>query len=232
MPRAGRRVDFPLRRKTNVVLYEPSGRGGICHYTYQLAGALVARGCGVTVATPEKYELGHLPRRFGYLALFRPSRVKRLLSLVFPSLRRVGGGEGRDTAGSSGRGEGLGSVLRAWRLRLIFTGLVLRILRRRPDVVHLQSVKGGRDLVLVRMLKRLRFRMVYTAHDLLPHDSESAADERTLAETCRMVDLVDCARREEPRGIDLALPSRADEDRLHSAWELRFLFPRAEGRPQ
>ena len=179
-----------VRERLSVVFYEPAGRGGICHYTYQLAGALVARGCGVTVATPEEYELGHMPRRFGYLAFFRPSRVKRLLSVVFPSLRRVGGGEGRATAGSSGRRGGLGSVLRAWRLRLIFTGLVLRLLWRRPDIVHLQSVKRGRDLVLVRMLRRLGFRMVYTAHDLLPHDSESAADERTLAEACRMVDFV------------------------------------------
>ena len=179
-----------MAEKLNVVFYEPSGRGGICHYTYQLAGALISRGCGVTLATPEKYELAQMPRQFGLLALFRASRVKRLLSAVFPSAQAVGVGEGRARAASGGRNTTLGSFLRWWRLRLIFAGLVLRLLWRGPDVVHIQAVKGGRDLVLVRMLRSLGFRMVYTAHDLLPHDSESAADERTLAETCQAVDLV------------------------------------------
>ena len=47
-----------------VALYEPSGEGGIAHYTFELADALVQAGWSVTLLTAEGYELDALPRRF------------------------------------------------------------------------------------------------------------------------------------------------------------------------
>ena len=68
-----RRNARPLR----VVQYEPSGLGGFCHYTYELAEALTRQGCDVTLVTTSGYELESLPRHFRTMFLFRRSRTKR-----------------------------------------------------------------------------------------------------------------------------------------------------------
>jgi len=163
-----------LPESLRVVLYEPSGLGGICQYTYQLAEGLAARGCDVTVVTSSPYELAHLPRRFRLVFLFRPSRVKRLIAPLLRLIRRAPRAGTRGEARARGRDANSGlEVLRSLRRRLLYARMALGLLRRRPDVVHLQSVSRGRDLPLVRMLRALRFRTLYTAHDLLPHDSDS-----------------------------------------------------------
>ena len=64
--------------KLRVVLYDPSGHGGICHYTYQLAQSLVRLDADVTVLTTEGYELKHLERNFKLKLLFRKSAIKTL----------------------------------------------------------------------------------------------------------------------------------------------------------
>lgn len=47
-----------------VLLIEPGGWGGICHYTYNLAQALCRIGVDVALATDRDYELRDLPRSF------------------------------------------------------------------------------------------------------------------------------------------------------------------------
>jgi glycosyltransferase involved in cell wall biosynthesis len=176
----------PLR----VAIYEPSGMGGICHYTYQLAEALAKLGCDVIVLTASKYELENLPRQFRVVFLFRPSRVRRLLVRAARLLKRRGV-RGQEASGAAGPGRvpsALVGLLRALRLRLLYARAALQLLRLRPDVVHFQSVSRGRDLPLVRLLRRLGFRTVYTAHDLLPHDSSHPAEREALARVYRSVD--------------------------------------------
>jgi glycosyltransferase involved in cell wall biosynthesis len=180
-------------RSLRVVLYEPSGHGGICHYTHQLAEALVRQGCDVTLATTETYELERLPRRFRVQYVFKRSRLRRVLQ----SARSLGGrrkdARGEATEGpfeGPGRGSSLVEALRAVRLRLLHASLAVKLLLRRPDVVHLQTLGRERDLFLVRLLVRMPFPVVWTAHDLLPHDSKSTAERNALAEIYRRVDRI------------------------------------------
>ena len=180
----------PEVSELRVVLYEPSGLGGICQYTYQLAQGLAARGCDVTVVTSRTYELAHLPRRFRLVFLFRPSRVKRLVAPLLRLMRRAPPPRAPEVgAGGHEAASGL-KTLQSLRLRWLYVRLALGLLRRRPDVVHLQSVSRGRDLPLVRLLRWLGFPMLYTAHDLLPHDSDSIREREALAEVYETVDRI------------------------------------------
>src|SRR5262245_23079002 len=66
------------RRSLRVVLYEPSGRGGVCHYTHELGEHLALAGIDVALITTEDYELEHLERHFRIKYLFGPSWFTRL----------------------------------------------------------------------------------------------------------------------------------------------------------
>jgi glycosyltransferase involved in cell wall biosynthesis len=175
-------------RPLRVVQYEPSGLGGFCHYTYELAEALTRQGCDVTLVTTSNYELDSLPRRFRTMFLFRRSRTKRLLTFLLRR-RGVSASEAKSMTDDLADGEAV-SRLRALRARLLYLHLALKLLLRRPDVVHFQSTRRGQDLFLVRLLKRLRFRVLCTAHDLLPHGSTSAEEREAHAEIYRLVDRV------------------------------------------
>jgi glycosyltransferase involved in cell wall biosynthesis len=176
------------RRPIRVVLYEPSGLGGFCQYTFQLAEALTRQGCEITLVTADAYELKHLPRSFRVVFLFRRSRAKQLLNDLF----RRPGPSSSDWISRAGETQNRKRVssLRAIRIRILQLRLVFQLLRRRPDVVHFQSTGRGRDLPFIRLLKRLRFRVVCTAHDLLPHDSTSTSERRAHTEVYRLVDRV------------------------------------------
>jgi glycosyltransferase involved in cell wall biosynthesis len=76
------------------------------------------------------------------------------------------------------------------RARLLQTALAFRLLWRRPDIVHFQSISRGRDLYFVRLLLLLRFRVFCTAHDLLPHDSTSVREREAHGHVYRIVDRV------------------------------------------
>ena len=180
-----RRGERPLR----VVLYEPAGRGGICHYTYQLANALADRGEKVTVVTTGKYELRHLPRRFRTEFLFSTSSsMKRLLVPAlrwFAHLGRVR--QGSASTATTDR-EGIPRFFGVVRLRLLQVLLAVRlVVLERPDIVHFQSFSRGEDFFLVRLLLRLRFPVLYTAHDLLPHDTKTPEEREAHARLYREV---------------------------------------------
>jgi glycosyltransferase involved in cell wall biosynthesis len=172
------------------VLYEPSGLGGFCQYTFQLAEALSRIGCEVTVVTARAYELEHLARSFRIEFLFRPSRTKRALNFLLGRSGRPSSDWISQVGEAENREEKRISSLRAIRIRVLHLWLVVKLLHRRPDVVHFQSTRRGRDVSLIRLLKRLRFRVVCTAHDLLPHDSTSTAEWRAHAEIYRLADRV------------------------------------------
>ena len=104
-----------MGRTRKVVLYEPSGRGGICHYTYELAQALAGRGADVTLLTTSTYELEHLPR--GSEGVSCSSRAAQARALpIFWGLRCHR--QGSLTAGKGRAGEGSASAGRWNSLRL------------------------------------------------------------------------------------------------------------------
>jgi glycosyltransferase involved in cell wall biosynthesis len=177
-----------LRKKPpktlRIVQYEPSGRGGFCHYTFELAQGLTRNGCAVTLMTAGNYELEHLPHAFRRLPLVRRSRTKRFLESLFR----------RNTAASNRPGEPVDrpsrdwtAPLRALRGRLLFLELVFRLVRERPDVVHFQSVTSGRERILIRILKAIGCRVVFTAHNVLPHETDSGEGNDSDAAIYRLV---------------------------------------------
>jgi glycosyltransferase involved in cell wall biosynthesis len=168
------RVDRRLR----VAIYDPSGSGGICHYTFQLAESLSQEGAEVTVITLENYELSHLPRNFHAHFLFNRSRLKQFFvrwKCRLFTQRTVGESEQRRLAEAEPSRLPVPSLvggLRRLRLRLLLLKGVAYLLWTRPDVVHFQwLIDQGEDLRFLKLLRWLGFRIVYTAHDLLPPGS-------------------------------------------------------------
>jgi glycosyltransferase involved in cell wall biosynthesis len=66
---------------------------------------------------------------------------------------------------------------------------VFFFLLSRPDLVHFQWLADRKqDYYLIRLLKLLGFKTIYTVHDLLPHDSHTADDVTACQKIYRQVD--------------------------------------------
>jgi D-inositol-3-phosphate glycosyltransferase len=177
------------------VLYDPSGRGGICQYSYNLAQGLAGKGARVTVVAPDSYELAHLPRRFTLKRIFKRSWAKSLLESLRPGLGEAAAGspsargvEERDRAEAPAGGlRGLRELRLRWMLGRLATSLRIR----RPDVFHVQWLVAHEQEW--RMLERLRsagIPLVHTAHDILPHGGASAEERAFFGRLYGFVDRV------------------------------------------
>jgi len=136
-----------------VMFVEIYGRGGLTHYTYNLATALARRGAEVTLVTAREYELAD--------ALAGSASGVRLEPIFY--------------AGSA-RARRWFAPFRNTRIRrqvkkleyVLGTPAVIRLFRRtRPDVAHLQ---GSNPILLVTLIaiKLAGGKAVYTAHDVSP----------------------------------------------------------------
>ena len=157
-----------------VVVIEPMGVGGISHYTYCLCQALQADGLRVSLITACNYELIKQPRAFRVYPVLRewfrpddPPAVPRNVprsSPVAVARRR----------------------LRAARAMFHVLSIVVK---ERASIVHLQWPVGPHDWLYLAVLRLLRRRIVYTAHDVLPHEHTSD-DAVRLQRLLRYVDRV------------------------------------------
>ncbi len=73
--------------KLNVLIIEPSGRGGVWQHAHNLANALAARGCNVAAAGGVGFETGPFPRDYEAVEVFdrfrpRPARLLNFLRFV------------------------------------------------------------------------------------------------------------------------------------------------------
>jgi D-inositol-3-phosphate glycosyltransferase len=178
-----------------VALYAPSASGGIAHYTFELAEGLAKIGCPVTLITSEDYELRHSRRSFDIWLLFKRSRVKALLL----RMSQLISGRARDNRQSlpDQFGSATDPLLPVWliaRLKsLRFTCDLLRaalvLLVRGTRIVHFQCMLDRRaDLRFMHVLHLLRFKIVYTVHDLLPHDEHTAENRAFYERVYRIPD--------------------------------------------
>lgn len=158
-----------------VVVIEPTGYGGICHYTYSLCQALEARGTATALITARDYELAGLPRAFRAYQMLgdshRPEAPSTTTS-IRPRRSIIGRVFGR-------------------RLRSAWTMLriVAVVLQERAPVAHVQWSVGPHDWIYLMVLRLLGRRIVYTSHNVVPHE-RGPEDIARLRRMFRCVDRV------------------------------------------
>ena len=171
-----------------VAVYDPSGSGGITHYTFELAEGLAKNGCRVTLITSEDYELAGLTRSFDLWFLFKKSWVKSGISRISAlwNGRRVAVGaessvpEAFRATGDPGRPGWMKRELNSLRFTCVLFKTVLLLALNGTTVVHFQWLKDRRaDLRFMQLLRFLGFKIVYTVHDVLPHD-QYTVENRTF----------------------------------------------------
>jgi D-inositol-3-phosphate glycosyltransferase len=176
-----------VEERLKVILYEPSGRGGICHYTYQLAEALAELDTSVTLFTTESYELEHFKRHFHIYYHIKKSSLKSLLTYIRAYILGENTKQSKEIIylGEPNRKDPkinssmiVFQVLRRWYRRL---KAICSFLYNRPHIIHFQWLVFPReDYYFIKILRLLRFKTIYTAHNLLPHDNDSDEIKKTL----------------------------------------------------
>ena len=205
-----------------ITLFDPSGTGGVCHYTYQLADQLGRAGHDVTVATTEQYELKQFERHFRLQILFKKSWLKTCWQAVWQA---VGGlGQQSQTSPETPLPQAQAPVpnvihaipmgshplawlidrvqaVRSWGTRLKIMAILLF---QRPDILHVQwLVEPHADYVLLKILRWGGLRIVYTVHDLLPHDHPTAEHQRIYQKIYTLADrLIVHSERDQTQLID------------------------------
>ncbi len=179
---------------TKVVIFDASGRGGICHYTFQLAKSLVEAGCDVTMMVPENYELKELTTNFKLRIVFKRSLVKRMFNKIILQQQVRSSTFAPTPSRPSIAGEQkwcrwVLQYLAYLRLRLILIRAIIPLLWSRPDLVHFQwlgDVEAG--LYFMTLVKRFGLKVVYTVHDLLPHDMDTPENRKVFRKVYALAD--------------------------------------------
>ena len=177
-----------------VALYDPSTSGGITHYTFELAEGLAKVGCSATVITSENYELRHVDRNFDVWFLFKPSLIKSWSARIFrlvsnrttghdrastPAIRQTITGQ---HAWLTGRLKSLSYTIRLFKAAFV-------LLLNGTRIVHIQWMMDRRaDLRFIYLLRLLRFKIVYTVHNLLPHDEHTPENRAFFERVYRIPD--------------------------------------------
>lgn len=137
-----------------IVYLEPSGKGGMIHYAFQLCRALAAAGADVTLITEKNYELAALPHPFKVettIELWDPKPAGRVSTawwaVAFRKLRRVG---------------------RAVRHYREWLRQIRRVAELQPDVVLIGDIRFPFDLFPLMLLRRKSKRLVDICHNVRP----------------------------------------------------------------
>jgi hypothetical protein len=134
-----------------LAVVEPSGRGGMIHYAFQLCRALAHEGIEVTLVTGRTYELDSLEA---------PFRVEKLFDLWDPKPEEAPPGAAART------GRRLRRVLRAGRYAREHRRLVAFLSAERPDWVQLGDVRFAGDLLWIAALRRHGLRLTDVCHNV------------------------------------------------------------------
>jgi glycosyltransferase involved in cell wall biosynthesis len=137
-----------------IAYLEPSGKGGMIHYAFQLCRALAATGADVTLITEQNYELA---------ALEHPFRVETTIELWDPKP------PGRvSTAPWAVAWRKLRRVTRAVRYYREWLRQIRRVRELRPDVVLIGDIRFPFDLFPLLLLRRKARRFVDICHNVHP----------------------------------------------------------------
>lgn len=137
-----------------IVFLEPSGKGAMIHYSFQLCRGLAANGADVTLITARDYELAALPAPFHVEPIIElwdpkpPGRVSTApWAVAWRKLRRIG---------------------RAVRYYREWLHQIRRVAELRPDVVMLGDIRFPFDLFPLMLLRRKARRFVNVCHNVHP----------------------------------------------------------------
>ncbi len=179
-------------KRRSILFFEPFGQGGISHYTYMLAESIAKSGADVTLLTKAPYELENLPRSFQLDRSLGGSAIKAWFrKKAAPS--RSGEPRSPDRAARPAGGGGKNRPARSSRLRvhLHWLELTFRLAFSRPDVLHVQWLHHPEiEYAYLRFLRFLGIRIVYTAHNLLPHSDQSAGTADAFRKVYRAVNRI------------------------------------------
>jgi glycosyltransferase involved in cell wall biosynthesis len=81
------------------------------------------------------------------------------------------------------------TTLRILRLRMIFLKAVLSFLWHRSQIIHFQWVADPtQDYYFIVLLQLLRFKVIYTAHDVVPHEHDTSENRTAFHRIYQRVD--------------------------------------------
>ena len=147
-----------------IVVVETDGFGGLAHFSYQMANALVHAGADVTLLTAREYELAHLPHACtldASLSLWRnvslDSDRTKTPTWLRPTQRRLRRG------------------VRAVRLLAVWRRLTRRLVRERPDVVQFSEIRFPILAPFVSRLRRAGITVTQICHEFVPRESGTAS---------------------------------------------------------
>lgn len=143
-----------------VLVVEPSGKGGMIHYAWQLCQAMQEEGAEVTLLTDRHYELGALAHSF---------ELRCKLNLWDPK---------PDSETSSMLGRRLRRLYRAFVYYREWLRVVAISRRLQPDVIQLGDIRFGTDLVPILWLGRASKVIVDICHNVRPFSGGSASSGR------------------------------------------------------
>jgi glycosyltransferase involved in cell wall biosynthesis len=139
-----------------IFVVEPTGKGGLIHYSYHMCRALHRAGADVTLITSTNYELEDLDH---------PFRLVKLLRLW----------DTRQAGGSAV----IRKLRRGWRgVRYVveWLRLILYLRRERPDVVLLGEVRFSFEFYFLRMLRASGLTLADVVHDVRSYDTRRGKD--------------------------------------------------------
>lgn len=174
-----------------IILYEPAGGGGIFHYTFELAESLSRKGIDVLLLTNYDHELGELRRHFRLAGRLGRSQLKGWLLGLLPTT--VEGNRydlKQDRVRTVGCAPSISVCAGGLRRLVLWIELLVTILTERPDVIHCQWLREPEtDYYLLRFLKLIGYRVVYTAHNVIPHEAKKR-DKELFRRIYQIVDRV------------------------------------------
>lgn len=167
-----------------VLMVEPQGEGGVCHYTFCLSQALQECGCALALATGRPYELAFAQPAFSVAPVFGASQARALAQRL---LRRApapsGTANAPNIADEQRPLEGQGGRASRWlrnQEEVVGWRRVLTLARGlargpEPPIAHIQWLtQPSRDAGWFEELRKRGVRTVYTAHNVVPHDAAPA----------------------------------------------------------